>query len=98
MDNEVDSEAKAPLSVYAVLATFVDQMAGIAWIKLGLQPDFVTGEIAFDVGEAKVAIDTVAELVRILDTELDEEDRRRLQSLVRDLRLNYVNKQQQSGT
>ncbi len=91
-------ESKEPLSVYAVLATFVDQMSAIAWQKLGLQHDFVTGELAPDIDEARVAIDVVAKLVDALDPELDEQDRRQLHNLVRDLRLNFVAKQKEAGT
>ena len=91
-------ESKAPLSVYAVLATFVDQMSAIAWQKLGLQPDFITGELAPDVDQARIAIDVVAKLVDALDEDLDEQDRRQLHNLIRDLRLNFVSKQKEIGT
>ena|SRR5579862_6866621 len=97
MPDEPTTEEKQPLSVYAVLATFLDQMAAIAWQKLGLQHDFITGKLEPDVEQARVAIDVVAKLVDVLETECDEQDRRQLQSLVRDLRLNFVAKQKESG-
>ena len=97
MPDEPTPESKEPLSVYAVLATFVDQMSAIAWQKLGLQHDFITGKLEPDVEQARVAIDVVAKMVDLLEAECDEQDRRQLQSLVRDLRLNFVAKQKDSS-
>lgn len=83
---------EAPLNVYDALAAMMDQLAGIAWQKLGLQPDMLTGTLHADYPQAKIAIDEVAHLSAIVEPQLDDEDRRRVQSLVRDLRLNYVEK------
>jgi hypothetical protein len=93
MPDEPTTEPKEPLSVYAVLATFVDQMAAIAWQKLGLQHDFITGKLEPDTEQARVAIDVVSKLVDVLESQCDESDRRQLENLVRDLRLNFVAKQ-----
>ena len=97
MPDEPTPEAKEPLSVYAVLATIVDQMSAIAWQKLGLQHDFITGKLEPDIEQARVAIDVVAKMVDLLEVECDEQDKRQLQGLVRDLRLNFVAKQKESG-
>ena len=83
---------KQPLSVYDFLMAMIDQAAGLAWQKLGLQPDFVTGKIAPDFAEARVAIDLVAKLSAMIDEKLDDSDRREMQNLVSNLRLNYVEK------
>ncbi len=79
-----------PLSVYPVIMVMVDQMASIAWQKLGLQPDPVTGKLHKDLAEAKIAIDVTAGLAGFIEPQLDEEDKRRIHSLIRDLRINYV--------
>ena len=81
--------------VYDFLTSVLDMTAQLAWSKLGLQPDLATGKIAPHLGEAKVAIDLVAYLANTLEAQLDGEDRRNLQNLVRDLRMNFVAK---SGT
>ena len=47
--------------------------------------------------EAKVAIDLVAHLAQVLESQLDEDDRRRIHGLVRDLRINYVQKNTEVG-
>jgi hypothetical protein len=95
MSDEPTPESQEPLSVYAVLATFVDQMSAVAWQKLGLQHDFITGKLEPDVEQAKVAIDVVAKLVDALESECDEPDKRQLQNLVRDVRMNFVSKQKE---
>ncbi len=86
------SESQGPISVYDVVAIMAEQMASIAWQKLGLHPDPITNTIAADLGEAKVAIDVVTYLSEQMESKLDEEDRRELHNLVRNLRLNYVEK------
>ncbi|MHB8636174.1 MAG: DUF1844 domain-containing protein [Fimbriimonadaceae bacterium] len=98
MADEQTSEPKEPISVFAVLATMVDQMAAIAWQKLGLQHDFITGKLEPDIEQARIAIDAVAKLVDLLEPECDEADKRQLQSLVRDLRLNFVAKQKEAAS
>jgi hypothetical protein len=87
---------KAPPSVYEVLVIFLEQMASVAWQKLGLQPDMVTGMLVSSLPEARVAIDVTAHLAGVVEPQLDEPDRRRVQSLVRDLRVNYVQKSKES--
>lgn len=89
-----DQEKATPLDVYQVLAFMVDQMAEIAWQKMGLQLDPLTGKIEKDLGQAKVAVDATASLAAYIEPQLDEEDKRRIQNLVRDLRVNYVDKSQ----
>jgi len=88
----VSEQEKQPIDVAGILAVFVDQLSGIAWSKLGLQPDPMTGSIHQDMAQAKLAIDTCADLVKHLEPQLDDEDRRHLQNLIRDLRINYVNR------
>lgn len=84
-----------PASVYDFLIAMVDSMAAIAWQKLGLQHDMITGKIEKDLGEAKVAIDITTHLSTFIHDRLDESDRRKLENLIKDLRLNYVEKRKE---
>ncbi len=86
-----------PLSVYTLISVMVDQMATVAWSKLGLQPDMVTGRLERDLVQAKVAIDLTAHLAGFIEPQLDEDDKRRIHGLVRDLRINYVEKTKELG-
>lgn len=91
--SEDSQERKSP-SIHEILAVVLDQLSSIAWQKMGLQPDMVTGKMETDVAQAKVAVDVVAYLSNIIENEVDEEDKRQLQNLVRDLKINFVQRQQ----
>ncbi len=91
----MSSEGNEPVSVYTLIMAMSEQMAGLAWQKLGLQPDMVTGKIHQDFAEAKVAIDVTTHLVSVLEPHLDDADKREINNLVRDLRMNYVQKIQE---
>lgn len=85
-----EGEVGKPLDVYHMIMVMVEQMSSVAWQKLGLQPDLVTGAIHKDIEQARVAIDVTAGLAGFLEPQLDEEDKRRIHSLIRDLKINYV--------
>lgn len=87
-----DAQPKEPINVYQVLMVMMEQLSSIAWQKLGLQPDVMTGTISPDLPQAKAAIDGAGELAKLFDHQLDEMDRRNLNTLLRDLRINYVEK------
>ncbi len=88
-----DIQERSAPTIYDHLAVLLDQLSGVAWQKLGLQPDMVTGKIEPDLSQARVAIDVVAYIASQLESQLDEEDRKHIHSLVRDLKVNYVQKQ-----
>lgn len=92
-----DAMPRGPLSIYDVIVVMTDQIAAIAWQKLGLQPDPLTGKVEMDLGEAKVSIDLTTHLATFVQERLDEEDKRRMHNLIRDLRINYVEKSKESG-
>jgi hypothetical protein len=98
MEDQENSAPGEPISVYEHLAQILQAMATISWQKLGLQPDMMTGKIAQNIPEAKVAIDVAAYLAGIVEAELDVEDRRRIQGMIRDLRINYVQKAKELGS
>ncbi len=87
---------KEPISVYAMMSMMLEQMTELSWSKMGLRPDPITGEMAPDLGEAKAAIDLVSHLATALDGQLDEEDRKKIHSIVRDLKINYVVKSKEA--
>lgn len=81
-----------PLRVPTALAILIDQLATLAWAKLGLQPDPLTGKIEPDLADAKLAIDCAGDLIARLAPILDADDRRQVENLLRDLRVNYVSR------
>lgn len=94
---EQDDQSPKAVSVYDVVVAMVDQMSAIAWQKLGLQPDFMTGKIEKDLEQAKVAIDLTTHLATFIEPRLDEDDKREIHNLVRNLRINYVEKAKEAS-
>ena len=92
MENEATS-----LDVYDHVAQMLDLFGAIGWSKLGLQPDIMSGKIEPNLSQAKVAIDVAAFLAGTIEDRLEPEDRRRVQGLVRDLRINYVQKSKEGA-
>lgn len=93
-----DEAPKSPPSVFDHLALMLDQMAAVSWQKLGLHPDPMTNTMDKNLHEAKIAIDTAAFLANALEQNLDEEDRKRVHSLITNLRINYVQKSNEGDT
>lgn len=83
-------EPLAAIDVYAVLRLAIAQLAGVAWQMMGLQPDPFTKEVRKDAAQARVAIDATAALVEHLKPHLHGQEARDYQTLLTDLRLNFV--------
>ena len=80
------------ISVYDLMGVSLDEFINVAWVKMGLRPDPITGKESTDIAEAKVAIDMANRMAEALDPHLEDEDRRRVQQLLTDLRMNYIRK------
>jgi len=80
----------ASLDVYSLLGLFVGILAEKAWQTLGLRTKTGTDKVETDFDQARVAIDTVSFFAEKLQPRLPEEEKRRLEGLVADLKLNYV--------
>jgi hypothetical protein len=61
-----------------------------AWIDMGLVADPGTGEVTRRIDEAKLAIDVVGDLARHMEPHATPDQRREIQRVVMDLRLNFV--------
>ena len=79
-----------PPSVYVTVAHLFETISDVAYQKMGLRRDPYTGKIVRELDEARTAIDLAAHLAEVLDPSLDSDDRRTLQGMVRDLKMNYV--------
>jgi hypothetical protein len=86
------SESPQPLVVEELVVMMIDQLAAVAWQKMGLQPDMLSGTVDKNLPAAKIAVDAVAALVPLVENQLEESDRREMHNLVRNLRLNFVEK------
>lgn len=83
-------ESAAPLSVVELLQWCISVLAANAWQTMGLVPDPATKKIARNLDDARLAIDAMAALVEHLKPRLAEPERRELDTLLANLRLNFV--------
>lgn len=75
---------------------FISMLSGKAWEYLGLIMNPETKEINKDLKKAKIAIDTVAFLYEQIKDDLNPEDFKRIENLLANLRMNYVEKLKES--
>ena len=89
---EGPSEAgeRMPLNVYSLLRMSVGMYAEQAWVHLGLRMDPTSGKTETNLPLAKVAIDTMAFITEQLQPDLDDSEKRELEQLLANLRINYV--------
>ena len=85
----------AGVTVSGILRMTVGLLAEKAWAGIGLAPDPMTGQIARNLDEARRAIDVLNDLAKHLDADLAPEEKRELQTLLTNLRLNYVRQKDQ---
>ncbi|MCW5942769.1 MAG: DUF1844 domain-containing protein [Fimbriimonadaceae bacterium] len=92
--SEEQAQEQRPVDVYEVFTMILGQLAEIAWTKLGLRPDLATRRIEKDLEQARVTIDVIVQLARVLEAKLDDEDKRQVRNLVSDLKMNFVTQSQ----
>ena len=98
---EDDAPDGGPLPSFRVsdyLQMSIGMLAQKAWVGMGLVPDPATGSVAADLSEARLAIAVIGDLVKHLEPQLAGPEKRELQNLVQDLRLNFVRQSQQTGS
>lgn len=71
---------------------FISMLSGKAWEYLGLIMNPETKEINKDLKKAKIAVDTVGFLYDQIKDDLNPEDFKRIENLLANLRMNYVEK------
>lgn len=81
----------ANIDVYSLATSFIMMLAQKAWVNLGkiaTNPD--TGETKIDLPQAQFAIDCFAAVFEKLKDRIDEKEANELQTMLTNLRLNYV--------
>ncbi len=92
-DAEDDAGIRHPASTVDMVSMALQMLNEIAWVKLGLVPDPITGELGADLHEARLAIDCAGDLAHRLEGHVDGPTRRDLEVLVQNLKLNFVRRQ-----
>jgi len=71
---------------------FISMLSGKAWEHLGLMMNPETKSVNKDLKKAKIAIDSISLLYEQIKDELIKEDIKRIEDLLANLRMNYVEK------
>ena len=85
------------LTVSDILRMTVGMLNEKAWVSMGLLPNPASGQIERDLAEARRAIDVLTDLARHLEADASPEERRELQTLTSNARLNFVRQSSQPG-
>jgi hypothetical protein len=85
----------AGMTVANILRMSAGMLNERAWVGMGLVPDPLTGKMDKDLPEAKRAIDILTDLVKHLEQDAAPDERREIQTMLTNLRLNFV---RQSGS
>jgi hypothetical protein len=75
---------------------FISMLSGKAWQYLGLIMDPESKKINKDLKKAKISIDTINFLFEKIKDDLNKEDYKRIDSLIANLKMNYVDKLKES--
>jgi hypothetical protein len=68
-------------------------LASQSFVTMGLLVNPRTNKIEKDMKQARIAIDTFEFILKQIDTNLSEEEKRHLNNLLSDLKLNFVSHQ-----
>ncbi|MGH2628371.1 MAG: DUF1844 domain-containing protein [Anaerolineales bacterium] len=85
-----ETAAGEPVDAGALVLTCISLLASKAWEAMGLIPDPATKRIERRMEDAQLAIDAAAALADLLREKLGDTDRRELDTLLMNLRLNFV--------
>jgi len=90
-EEEIEEEPRG-LDLPTLLVWFISLLSGKAWEYLGLIMNPETKQVNKDLKKAKISIDTIAFLFEQIKDSLPREDLNRIESLLANLRMNYVEK------
>lgn len=95
-EEEKREEPLKELDLSTLFVWFISMLSGKAWEYLGLIMNPETKKINKDLKKAKISIDTIAFLFDQIKDGLNKEDFNRIESLLANLRMNYVEKLKES--
>lgn len=85
-----EDTAQERVDTAALVVMCVGLLASKAWEAMGLVADPVTKKVERRLEEAQLAIDAAGALVDLIKDRLPDAERRDLETLLANLRLNYV--------
>ena len=91
-------EPSERMDVYTLLRYTLELYIASAWQHMGVLPDPVTGQTHLALEEARIAIDCADFLAGKLKPLLEPEEQREYERRLRDLKLNFLAKQNDTRT
>lgn len=85
-----EAEGSALPDVKALVATCLSLLAAKAWEAMGLVPSPATKKVERNLDDAQLAIDAAAALADLVRPRLPDSERREIETLITNLRLNFV--------
>jgi len=79
-----------PVLVKDILLMTIFSLEGKAWAYLGLTAHPETQKLEKDLNQARLAIDSIDAIYRILEPSLTDEEKKEIQVSLTNLRLNFV--------
>lgn len=92
-----ETAERVPLHAPDLLRWCVSLLATSAWQAMGLIPDPATNKVERNLDDARLAIDATAALIEHLRPRLPDPDQRELDTLLANLRLNFVEQKSKAG-
>lgn len=89
-DDTAAPQTLADVGVFGILRFSVSLLVQQAWVSLGIQAIPGSGDVKVNIPEAKIAIDALTELVRLLGPDLDEAEKKELDAALANLRINFI--------
>ena len=90
-DAAASETASQPLpDAPALVTTCLSLLAAKAWEAMGLVPNPATHRVERKLDDAQLAIDAAAALAEVVRPRVSESERREIETLVTNLRLNFV--------
>lgn len=87
---EGEAAPQPPPDAVALVTTCLSLLAARAWEAMGLVPNPATKRIERNMDDAQLAIDAAAALADLLRRRVSDGERREIETLITNLRLNYV--------
>lgn len=84
------AEAESLPDAMTLVGTCLSLLAARAWQAMGLVPDPATKQVERKLDDAQLAIDAAAALADIIRPRVAERERREIEALITNLRLNFV--------
>jgi hypothetical protein len=88
-----EETAQVPLRAQDLARWCVTLLATSAWQAMGLIPDPATHRVERNLDDARLAIDAAAALLQTLRSRLSDAEQREFDTLLTNLRLNFVEQQ-----